>query len=49
VAGRVAVHSVVDPEVNVTVPVAPEGRPDTDRVTTVPWGVDVGFAAAVMV
>jgi choline-glycine betaine transporter len=49
VVGNVAVHRVVDPEVNVTVPVAPEGSPDTDRITTVPWGVEVGFAAAVMV
>jgi hypothetical protein len=36
VAGRVAVHSVVEPEVNVTVPVALPGRPDVNRVTAVP-------------
>jgi hypothetical protein len=49
VAGRVAVHSVVDPEVNVTVPVAADGIPETDRVTAVPYAVDTGLAAAVMV
>jgi hypothetical protein len=49
VAGRVAVHRVVDPEVNVTVPVAPEGIPDVDRVTALPYAVEVGFAEAVMV
>jgi hypothetical protein len=49
VAGNVAVHNVVDPDVNVTVPVAPDGNPDTDRVTTLPCAVDVGFAPAVMV
>jgi hypothetical protein len=49
VAGRVAVHSVVDPEVNVTVPVALPGRPDVDRVTALPYVVDVGVADAVIV
>jgi hypothetical protein len=36
VAGRVIVHSVVAPEVTVTVPVAPAGSPDTDTVTGAP-------------
>jgi hypothetical protein len=36
VAGKVAVHRVVDPEVNVTVPVASPGRPDVDSVTALP-------------
>jgi hypothetical protein len=49
VAGRVAVHSVVDPEVKVTVPVAAAGSPDADRVTALPYAVDVGEAAAVIV
>jgi hypothetical protein len=43
------VHNVVDPEVNVTVPVAPDGRPDADKVTAFPNVVDDGFAEAVMV
>jgi hypothetical protein len=49
VAGRVAVHNVVDPEVNVTVPVALPGRPEADKVTALPNVVDDGFAAAVIV
>jgi hypothetical protein len=49
VAGRAAVHRVVDPEVNVTVPVAPDGIPDVDSVTALPNVVEVGFAVAVMV
>jgi hypothetical protein len=49
VAGRVAVHNVVDPEVNVTVPVAPDGIPEVDRVTALPYAVEVGLAEAVMV
>jgi hypothetical protein len=49
VAGRVAVHNDVDPETNVTVPVAPPGRPDTERVTALPKVVETGFADAVMV
>jgi hypothetical protein len=32
----VVVHKVVDPEVNVTVPVAAPGTPETDRVTALP-------------
>jgi hypothetical protein len=36
VAGRVAVHNDVDPEVNVTVPVASAGSPDTATVTALP-------------
>jgi hypothetical protein len=43
------VHNVVDPETNVTVPVAPPGRPEADRLTAVPYATDVGAAAAVMV
>jgi hypothetical protein len=49
VAGRVAVHRVVDPDVNLTVPVASAGNPDTDSTTELPKVVDDGFAAAVMV
>jgi hypothetical protein len=36
VVDRVAVHSVVDPDLNVTVPVAPPGRPLSARVELVP-------------
>jgi hypothetical protein len=36
VAGRVAAHSVLAPERKVTVPVAVDGRPDTDRVDVEP-------------
>jgi hypothetical protein len=49
VAGRVAVHNVALPEVNVTVPVAPAGKPDADKVTLLPYATDDGAAAAVMV
>jgi hypothetical protein len=49
VAGRVAVHNVVDPELNVTVPVPADGIPDVDSVTALPNVVDVGFAVAAMV
>ena len=42
-------HRVVDPEVNVTVPVAADGIPDTDSVTALPCAVDDGLAAAVIV
>jgi hypothetical protein len=49
VAGRVAVHNVVDPEVKVTVPVAAPGTPETDRVTAVPYAAEAGVAEAVMV
>jgi hypothetical protein len=45
----VVVHSVVDPDVKVTVPVAFDGNPDTESVTELPCVVDVGLAAAVMV
>jgi hypothetical protein len=48
VAGRVAVHNVVDPETNVTVPVAPPGRPEVDSVTAFPYAVELGLADAVM-
>jgi hypothetical protein len=48
VAGRVAVHRVVDPEVNVTVPVASAGRPEVDRVTALPYVTEAGVAEAVM-
>ncbi len=33
-------HSVVDPEVKVTVPVAPVGRPDSANVAVVPKGME---------
>jgi hypothetical protein len=36
VAGRVTVHNVVLPDVNVTVPLALPGSPDTETVTAVP-------------
>src|ERR1700733_3739596 len=36
VVDSVAVHSAVLPEVNVTVPVAPAGRPPADTVSDVP-------------
>jgi hypothetical protein len=49
VAGSVAVHSVALPEVNVTVPVPADGIPDVDSVTALPYAVDTGLAAAVMV
>jgi hypothetical protein len=49
VAGSVTVHRVVVPEVNVTVPVAPAGRPEADRVTALPYVVDDGFALTVIV
>jgi hypothetical protein len=45
----VAVHRVVDPEVNVTVPVAPDGSPVADSDTAVPYAVDAGFADALRV
>ena len=48
-AGSVTVHNVAEPEVNVTVPVASAGSPDTDRATELPYATDVGFAAAVSV
>jgi hypothetical protein len=43
------VHTVALPEVNVTVPVAPDGIPEVDRVTALPYAVEVGFAEAVIV
>jgi hypothetical protein len=43
------VHNVADPETNVTVPVAPPGRPAADRLTALPYATDVGAAAAVIV
>ena len=49
VAGRVAVHRVVDPDVNLTVPVASAGNPDTDSTTELPKVVDDGFALTVIV
>ena len=36
VDGRVNVHSAVEPEVNVTVPVAPLGSPDSAKVAVAP-------------
>jgi hypothetical protein len=43
-AGNVATQSVVAPDVNVTVPVAPAGRPATDTVSAVPYGMTAGAA-----
>jgi hypothetical protein len=45
-AGNVATQSVDAPDVNVTVPVAPAGRPETDTVSAVPYGMLAGAAAS---
>jgi hypothetical protein len=42
----VAVHKVLPLEAKVVVPVAPVGRPLTDRVTALPWDVEAGVASA---
>jgi hypothetical protein len=49
VAGSVATQRVEPPEVNVTVPVAPPGKPDTDSVSLVPNGTLDGAADSVIV
>lgn len=49
VAGSVATHSVEPPDLNVTVPVAPPGKPDTDSVSLVPNGTLAGAADSVIV
>jgi hypothetical protein len=46
VVESVAVHNVVDPEVNVTVPVAPPGRPLSAKLEAVPNGTLEGVALA---
>jgi hypothetical protein len=48
IAGNVAVQSVDAPDVNVTVPVAPTGRPATDTVSAVPNGMIEGDADSVI-
>ena len=47
-AGSVATHSVDPPEVNVKVPVAPAGSPETDSESAVPKGTLDGAADSVM-
>ena len=37
-------HSVLPPEVKITVPVAPDGRPVADSMTELPYVVAVGDA-----
>jgi hypothetical protein len=49
VAGIVATHSVEPPELNVTVPVAPAVRPESDSVSCEPYTIDDGAAASVNV
>jgi hypothetical protein len=48
VAGNVVVHSVVPPDLKVTVPVAPAGRPATESVSAVPYGMVAGDADSVI-
>lgn len=48
-AGSVATQSVDPPDVKVTVPVAPPGSPDTERVSAVPNGTLDGAADSVIV
>ena len=48
-AGIVATQSVTPPELNVTVPVAPTGRPESDSVSCEPKTIDDGAAASVKV
>lgn len=47
-AGNVATQSVDPPVVNVTVPVAPTGKPATDTVSAVPYGMLAGAADSLM-
>jgi hypothetical protein len=49
VAGSVAVHSCVAPEVNATEPVALLGRPVMASVSAVPYVTDAGVAVAASV
>jgi hypothetical protein len=48
IAGSVAVHSGEPPELKVTVPVASPGRPATETVSCVPYGMLAGAAASVI-
>jgi hypothetical protein len=48
VAGSVATHSVVPPDLNVMVPVALTGRPDVESVSAVPYGMVAGAADSVI-
>ena len=48
VAGSVAVQSTLPPDVNVTVPVAPGGRPVTHTVTGDPTVTEPGETMTVM-
>jgi hypothetical protein len=48
-AGSVATQSVLPPDVNVTVPVALAGSPDTDSESAVPNGTLDGAADSVIV
>jgi hypothetical protein len=48
VDGSAATQRVDPPEVNVTVPVAPPGSPDTDSVSLVPYGTLAGAADSVI-
>jgi hypothetical protein len=47
--GIVTTHNVEPPELNVTVPVAPAGRPESDNVSCEPYTIDDGAAASVKV
>ena len=47
-AGSVATQSVEPPDLKVTVPVAPAGRPDTETVSLVPKGMLAGAAVSVI-
>jgi hypothetical protein len=47
VAGSDTVHSVMLPDMNVTLPVALPGSPDTDTVTAVPYPTVAGAADSV--
>lgn len=48
VAGSVATHSVVPPNLNVIVPVAFTGSPDVESVSAVPYGMVAGAADSVI-
>lgn len=49
VAEMIATQSVEPPELNVTVPVAPTGSPESDSVSCEPYTMDDGAAASVKV
>ena len=49
VADRDATHSVVLPEVNVTVPVAPAGNPSAETVSVDPYTMLAGAADSLSV